>query len=111
MSNVTCRLFLINNNDKTSRCYSQNFKFTCCASQMRYSLATVFISIDITIVLAQMIRQAVLKIVEKSCSMMPKWHHAVSGSVHHKVSENTKNFVCTLLPGITPRLSDYSVNN
>ena len=49
-SNVTCHVSLINNNDKNSRCYSQNFKSTCCSSQMRYSVATAFISIYMTII-------------------------------------------------------------
>ena len=64
-SNVTCCLSLINN-DKNSRRYSQNFKCMCCASQMQYSVATTFISIYVTIVLAQMIREAIFKMVVKN---------------------------------------------
>ena len=82
-SNVTCRLSLINNNVKNSRCYSHNFKFTCCASQMRYSVETVFISIYMTNVLAQTMRGYF----QNGCKKLPKWYHAVSGSVHHKVPE------------------------
>ena len=52
---------LINNNDKKSICYSQNFKSNC-ASQIPI-VATAFVSIYITTILAQTMRQAIFKMV------------------------------------------------
>ena len=60
--------------------------------------------------MTQMIRQAVFKrVAKKNCSMMLRWHHAVSGSVHPKVPEAIKNFVCPLIAGLTPLLPDYDI--
>ena len=53
---------LINNNDKNSICYSQNFKSNC-ASQISHSVATEFVSIYITIILAQTMTQAIFQMV------------------------------------------------